>query len=305
MSRTLNLMVTGGLDVGPRARNPWALALRALRGPDKGSRMVTTRHADGNRAQAGGYCGHVALVGAGPGDPDLLTLKAARLITDADVVVFDHLVGEGILGLARADAQRIYVGKESGRHTLPQGEINALLVSLARRHGLVVRLKGGDPFIFGRGGEEAAALAAAGVPFEAVPGITAASGMAAYAGIPLTDRRHAQAVTFVTGHLKDGSCDLDWPMLAHDRQTVVIYMGMSALDEVSRQLIAHGRSAETPAALVEKATTPEQRCVVGRLADLPDLARTHNLAPPALIVIGEVVRLAESLRAVGVVPAAA
>lgn len=231
------------------------------------------------------------LVGAGPGDPDLLTLRAARLLACADVVVYDQLVNEDVLELARPEARRVYVGKQAGRHSMPQDAINALLVSLAGDGLQVVRLKGGDPFIFGRGGEEVEALLGAGIGFEIVPGITAASGMAAYAGIPLTHRDHAQSCVFVTGHLKDGSTNLDWPALARPRQTLVIYMGVGALEQICRELIAHGMPANLPAALVHRATLPEQRSVVGTLATLPRLALEHDVRAPALIVVGEVVSL--------------
>jgi uroporphyrin-III C-methyltransferase len=184
--------------------------------------------------------GTVWLIGAGPGDPELLTVKAARLIAQADAVVFDHLVGDGIIDLARADARRIYAGKEASNHTLPQESINRLLVDLAREGLSVVRLKGGDPFVFGRGGEELETLAASGIPFAVVPGVTAAAGCAAYSGFPLTHRDHAQSVTFVTGHLKDGSVNLDWPALARPNQTVVFYMGIGAAGEICRQMIRHG-----------------------------------------------------------------
>jgi uroporphyrin-III C-methyltransferase len=202
--------------------------------------------------------GKVWLVGAGPGDPELLTVKAARLIAAADALVYDHLIGEGIIDLARLEARRIYAGKEASKHTLPQDAINDLLVNLAREGLAVVRLKGGDPFIFGRGGEELETLAASGIPFEVVPGVTAAAGCAAYSGFPLTHRDHAQAVTFVTGHLKDGSCDLDWPALVRPRQTVVIYMGLSGLPDICARLIEHGLPPEWPAA------TADPTCVCER-----------------------------------------
>lgn len=239
--------------------------------------------------------GRVALVGAGPGDPELLTLRAARLIGEADVLVVDHLVGEGVLDLARPGTERIYVGKESGHHTLPQEQINALLVRLAREGRRVVRLKGGDPYIFGRGGEEVEELVAAGIPFEVVPGITSACGAAAYAGIPLTHRDHAQSVVFATGHRREGESALDWAALARPHQTAVIYMGVGQLAAHCAALIAHGRGAGTPAALVENATTPRQRVLTGTLENLPERAVAAGIRPPALLIVGEVVSLAGTL----------
>ena len=233
--------------------------------------------------------GTVHLVGAGPGDADLLTLRAARLIAAADVLVHDRLVGTGILDLAPRCARRIYVGKARGNHALPQAEINALLVRLALAGRDVVRLKGGDPFVFGRGGEEIDALRAHGVPFAVVPGVTAATGAAAYAGIPLTHRDDAQAVTFVTGHLQDGTMNLDWPALARARQTLVVYMGLMGLPIHARELIAHGLAPTTPAAVIQQATTAQQRVVAGTLAELPRLAADAGLVPPTLIVVGDVV----------------
>ncbi|MGA9393701.1 MAG: uroporphyrinogen-III C-methyltransferase [Azonexus sp.] len=235
--------------------------------------------------------GKVWLIGAGPGDPDLLTVKAARLIAQADVLVFDHLVGDGIMDLARADARRIYAGKEASKHTLPQEAINKLLVDLAREGLEVVRLKGGDPFIFGRGGEELETLAASGIPFEVVPGVTAASGCAAYSGFPLTHRDHAQAVTFVTGHLKDHTVNLDWPALARPNQTIVFYMGIGAAAEICRQMIKHGLPPQTPAAVVRNGTLPKQQTLLATLETLPQRIAEAGVTPPALIVVGSVVNL--------------
>ena len=239
--------------------------------------------------------GKVWLVGAGPGDPELLTLKAARLIAQADALVYDHLVGEGIVDLARSDARRIYAGKEASNHTLPQGAINSLLVELAREGLSVVRLKGGDPFIFGRGGEELETLVASGIPFEVVPGVTAAAGCAAYGGFPLTHRDHAQALTFVTGHLKDGTVNLDWSALARPNQTVVFYMGIGAVTEICRQMMAHGLPSMTPAAVVRNGTLPTQHTLLATLGTLPHRIAEAGIKPPALIVVGSVVGLHEKL----------
>jgi uroporphyrin-III C-methyltransferase len=239
--------------------------------------------------------GRVFLVGAGPGDPDLLTLRAARLLAQAEVVVYDNLVSPDVMDLVAPAAQRIYAGKQRDHHSMSQHEINALLVRLARQGRTVVRLKGGDPFIFGRGGEEMQALAEAGITVEVVPGITAACGVSCYAGIPLTHRDHAQACVFVTGHLQDGSAGLDWAVLARPRQTLVIYMGLGALDEICAQLVAHGMSPEMPAAVVEKGTTLDQRVVSGTLRDLAPRVAASGLESPCLIIVGEVVRLRESL----------
>ncbi|ENO85267.1 uroporphyrinogen-III C-methyltransferase [Thauera linaloolentis] len=238
--------------------------------------------------------GCVYLVGAGPGDPELLTLKAARLIESAEAVVYDHLVGKSILKLIPAAARRVYAGKEAGNHALPQHEINQLLVALAREGLRVVRLKGGDPFIFGRGGEEMQALQAAGLRCEVVPGITAAAGAGAAVGIPLTHREHAQTLVFATGHLKDDTVDLDWEALARPNQTVVIYMGLGALDIICRELLAHGLPAGTPAAVIHGATTPGQRGVYSSIGTLPAAVSEAGLRPPALIVIGDVVAIGEA-----------
>lgn len=239
--------------------------------------------------------GTVYLVGAGPGDPELLTLRAAYLLAQAEVVVFDHLVAEAILDRAPPRAERIYAGKQRGNHALPQEQLSLLLVRLAQTGKIVVRLKGGDPYIFGRGGEEAGTLAQHGIPFEVVPGVTAAVGVTAYAGIPLTHRDYSQACVFVTGHLKDGSIALDWTGLARPNQTVVVYMGLSGLPTLCRELIAHGLPGDWPAAIVQQGTTTNQRCVSGTLLTLPGLAEAASLKAPTLIIVGEVVKLREKL----------
>jgi len=240
--------------------------------------------------------GEVMLVGTGPGDPDLLTLKALRCMQSADVVLYDNLVSEPILALLPATIERIYVGKRRANHAMQQQSINELMVELAKQGRRVLRLKGGDPFIFGRGGEEIETLSEQGVPFQVVPGVTAALGVASYCGIPLTHRDHAQAVTFVTGHLKDGSMDLDWPALARPRQTVVIYMGLMGLPVLCDQLIAHGRPADTPAAVIQHGTQPTQRVVTATLATLAEKVLTEGLEPPTLIIVGEVVQLHDRLK---------
>ncbi len=239
--------------------------------------------------------GEVYLVGAGPGDPDLLTFKALRLMQRADVVLYDRLIGDGILNLVRREAERIYVGKLPEEHTVPQDEISRMLLRLAQQGKRVLRLKGGDPFVFGRGGEEIELLAEAGIPFQVVPGITAASGCAAYAGIPLTHRDHAQACVFVTGHTKDGRHDFDWKTLLQPRQTVAVYMGLAHLAELTRAFIDRGAAPSLPVALVDNGTRPNQQVLIGTLDTVAEKAAKAGVKGPAILIIGSVVRLREKL----------
>lgn len=239
--------------------------------------------------------GEVYLVGAGPGDPDLLTLRALRLMHKADVVLYDRLVSPEIMSKLRPDAHKIHVGKQQANHTVEQETINEMLVRLAKEGKKVLRLKGGDPFIFGRGGEELETLAEAGVSFQIVPGITAASGCASYAGIPLTHRDHSQSVRFLTGHTKEGAVLQNWDLLAQEQQTLVFYMGLSGLGVICRELIAHGMDEATPVAVIQQGTTSTQKVLIGDLLSMPELATTEEIKAPTIIIIGSVVKLHESL----------
>ena len=240
--------------------------------------------------------GEVYLVGAGPGDPDLLTFKALRLMQQADIVVYDRLVSSQIMDLLPADSKKIYAGKERSKHAIPQESINDLLVHRAREGYRVLRLKGGDPFVFGRGGEEIETLLEKHVPFQIVPGITAASGCAAYAGIPLTHRDFAHTCVFATGHLRDGDVNLNWKSLAHPQQTLVFYMGLQRLKYICEQLVAHGLPVDMPAALITHGTMPDQKVVIGTLDNLPKLVESSEIKPPTLVIVGKVVSLHDKLR---------
>lgn len=246
--------------------------------------------------------GEVALVGAGPGDPELLTLKAWRLITSAEVVLYDRLVSPEILALIPETAEKIHVGKQRANHALPQDQINQRLVDLAKEGYRVVRLKGGDPFIFGRGGEEIETLASAGIRFQVVPGITAASGCAAYSGIPLTHRDYAQSVRFVTGHLKNNTSDLPWKDFVQNNQTLVFYMGLVGLPVICEQLVLHGMAADMPVALISRGTTAEQQVVTGNLETIAQRVKDEKVQAPTLIIVGQVVALRDRLDWVGGLP---
>ncbi len=271
------------------------IAERVISGDGTGAEALLREKLAALEGGAGGPQGEVFLVGTGPGDPDLLTFRALRLMQRADVVLYDRLIGERILNLVRRDAERIYVGKQPDDHTVSQEDITAMLVRLALEGKRVLRLKAGDPFIFGRGGEEIEELARRGISFQVVPGITAAAGCAAYAGIPLTHRDHAQACVFVTGHGRDGQVSLNWDALIQPRQTVAIYMGLSTMARVMEEFIAHGADAGMPVAVIDNGTRRRQRVVVGTLADIAGKVAEAGLKGPAMIIVGTVVTLADKL----------
>lgn len=271
------------------------ISQRVLAGKEsQAQRQLLKRLEAYDTSPAGG--GHVSLVGAGPGDPDLLTLKALRTLQRADVVLYDRLVSDAVVDLARRDAKRIYVGKRRADHSMPQPDINALLLELAQEGAHVVRLKGGDPFIFGRGGEEIELLTEHHIPFEVIPGITAATGASCYAGIPLTHRDYAQSVRFVAGYLKGNSVDHDWSQFQSTTETLVFYMGLVGLDQICQGLVKHGRNENTPVAVVEHGTENSQRVLVGTLASMPSIVEREKPSAPTLIIVGEVVQLRDSLR---------
>ncbi len=276
-----------------------AISEQVLAGREEQAEALLHQRLTANSAHTGG---EVYLVGAGPGDPDLLTFKAARLLQSADVVLYDRLVSPAIVDMARRDARRIYVGKRRAEHSVPQPQINQLLVDLAQAGKRVVRLKGGDPFVFGRGGEEIELLARHRIPFQVVPGITAANGAACYAGIPLTHRDYAQSVRFVAGHLKGGNVEHDWGAFQSTTETLVFYMGLLGLPVICEQLQAHGRAPDTPVALVERGTQLEQKVLVGTLASMVSIVERAQPVAPTLIIVGDVVRLHESLSWFGQAP---
>jgi uroporphyrin-III C-methyltransferase/precorrin-2 dehydrogenase/sirohydrochlorin ferrochelatase len=254
-------------------------------------RLLTEAAKEGDKPPSG----EVYLVGTGPGDPDLLTFRALRLMQQADVVLYDRLIGEGILNLVRRDAERVYVGKLPDDHSVPQEEIGKMLIRLAGEGKRVLRLKGGDPFVFGRGGEEIEALSENGIAFQVIPGVTAAVGCASYSGIPLTHRDHAQSCVFVTGHEKDGKLNLNWKSLIQPRQTVVVYMGLSSMGAITAGFVANGADPATPAAVIENGTRARQRVITGTLESLKDKTELAGVKSPALIIIGSVVSLRDKL----------
>jgi uroporphyrin-III C-methyltransferase/precorrin-2 dehydrogenase/sirohydrochlorin ferrochelatase len=271
------------------------IAEAALAGNEGAAEAHLEREVERWAAERASPQGEVYLVGAGPGDPDLVTFRALRLMQKADVVLYDRLTDERVINLVRREAERIYVGKRPDNHELPQEEISVLLVKLAKQGRRVLRLKGGDPFMFGRGGEEIEILAEHNVPFQVCPGVTAAIGASAYAGIPLTHRDHAQACVFVTGHGRDGKIDLDWPALLQPRQTVAIYMGLRNLEALTAEFIARGASPELPAAVVDNATRANQRVIVATLGALAAKARAAELRGPSIVIVGTVVSLRDKL----------